>query len=31
MVEGGILKLVGRGWIFMDGIVTDVLNACTHK
>ena len=27
-VEGGILKLVGRGWIFMDSIVTDVLNAC---
>ena len=31
MVEGGILKLVGRGWIFMDSIVTDVLDACTHK
>ena len=27
-VENGILKLVGRGWIFMDSIVTDVLNAC---
>ncbi|MBQ7080713.1 MAG: coproporphyrinogen III oxidase family protein [Fibrobacter sp.] len=27
-LEGGILKLVGRGWIFMDSIVTDVLNAC---
>ena len=27
-VEGGILELVGRGWIFMDSIVTDVLNAC---
>ena len=27
-VENGVLKLVGRGWIFMDSIVTDVLNAC---
>ena len=27
-LEGGFLKLVGRGWIFMDSIVTDVLNAC---
>ena len=27
-LDGGILKLVGRGWIFMDSIVTDVLNAC---
>ena len=27
-LEGGILKLVGRGWIFMDSVVTDVLNAC---
>ena len=27
-VNGGILKLVGRGWIFMDSVVTDVLNAC---
>ena len=27
-LDGGILKLVGRGWIFMDGVVTDVLNAC---
>ena len=26
--ENGALKLVGRGWIFMDSIVTDVLNAC---
>ncbi len=27
-LDSGILKLVGRGWIFMDGVVTDVLNAC---
>lgn len=27
-IENGVLKLVGRGWIFMDSIVTDVLNAC---
>ncbi|WP_406539110.1 radical SAM family heme chaperone HemW [Fibrobacter sp.] len=27
-LDGGILKLVGRGWIFMDSVVTDVLNAC---
>ena len=27
-VGGGVLKLVGRGWIFMDSVVTDVLNAC---
>jgi oxygen-independent coproporphyrinogen-3 oxidase len=27
-LDGRILKLVGRGWIFMDSIVTDVLNAC---
>ena len=26
--DDGVLKLVGRGWIFMDGVVTDVLNAC---
>lgn len=26
-INGGILKLVGRGWIFMDSIVTDVLNS----
>ena len=27
-LDGGILKLVGRGWIFMDSVVTDVLSAC---
>jgi oxygen-independent coproporphyrinogen-3 oxidase len=27
-LDGRILKLVGRGWIFMDSVVTDVLNAC---
>ena len=27
-LNDGILKLVDRGWIFMDSIVTDVLNAC---
>ena len=26
--DGGVLKLAGRGWIFMDSVVTDVLNAC---
>ena len=26
-INGGILKLVGRGWIFMDSVVTDVLNS----
>ena len=26
--DDGVLKLVGRGWIFMDSVVTDVLNAC---
>ena len=29
--DDGVLKLVGRGWIFMDSVVTDVLNACVHK
>ena len=28
MLDSGVLKLVGRGWIFMDSVVTDVLNAC---
>ena len=27
-IEKGVLALQGRGWIFMDSIVTDVLNAC---
>lgn len=27
-VDDGVLKLAGRGWIFMDSVVTDVLNAC---
>ena len=27
-VEKGVLALQGRGWIFMDSVVTDVLNAC---
>ncbi len=30
-VDGGVLKLQGRGWIFMDSVVTDVLNACSRK
>jgi oxygen-independent coproporphyrinogen-3 oxidase len=27
-LDGAILKLVDRGWIFMDSVVTDVLNSC---
>ena len=27
-IEKGVLALQGRGWIFMDSVVTDVLNAC---
>ena len=27
-IEKGVLALQGRGWIFMDSIVTHVLNAC---
>lgn len=30
-VDIGVLKLQGRGWIFMDSVVTDVLNACSRK
>ena len=30
-IDGSVLKLVGRGWIFMDSVVTDVLNACERK
>lgn len=31
IVENNRLKLVGKGWIFMDSIVTDVLNACSRN
>lgn len=30
-VDIGVLKLQGRGWIFMDSVVTDVLNACVKN
>lgn len=31
VLENNRLKLVGKGWVFMDGIVTDVLNACSRN
>lgn len=31
VLENNHLKLVGKGWVFMDGIVTDVLNACSRN
>ena len=30
-IEKGVLVLQGRGWIFMDSVVTDVLNACSKS
>jgi len=30
-IEKGVLALQGRGWIFMDSVVTDVLNACSKS